>query len=45
MIKNIDFLFMIDKANKELKIVYDYIKSFKENQVEQFNDFVTVNEL
>ena len=40
-----EFLTELKALFNDCFIVYDYIKSFKENQIEYFNDFVTANEL
>lgn len=37
MIKNIDFLFKIDKANKEIKKVHDYILSLQDSLLNPVN--------
>lgn len=42
---NGDFLTELKALFSDCFIVYDYIKGFKENQEEYFNDFVTANEL
>lgn len=42
---NGDFLTELKALFNDCFIVYDYIKNFKENQEEYFNDFVTANEL
>jgi hypothetical protein len=42
---NGDFLTELKALFSDCFIVYDYIKDFKENQEEYFNDFVTANEL
>ena len=42
---NGDFLTELKALFSDCFIVYDYIKGFKKNQEEYFNDFVTANEL